>query len=77
MRLKPTALLMIALTIGLAGCNDALDSVVDPSTVKNKVEYQLPSRIRGITPGAHSVQIVSSDHALQTQSRNAYYVDGC
>ncbi len=46
MRLKPTALLMIALTIGLAGCNDALDSVVDPSTVKNKVEYQLPSRIR-------------------------------
>lgn len=36
---------MIALTIGLAGCNDTLDSVVDPSTVKNKVEYQLPSRV--------------------------------
>jgi len=47
MRLKPTALLMIALTIGLAGCNDTLDSVVDPSTVKNKVEYQLPSRVLG------------------------------
>ncbi|MCO6180255.1 murein L,D-transpeptidase family protein [Ciceribacter sp. RN22] len=46
MRLKPTALLMMALTIGLAGCNDTLDSVVDPSTVKNKVEYQLPSRVR-------------------------------
>ncbi|MFC3161972.1 L,D-transpeptidase family protein [Ciceribacter thiooxidans] len=47
MRLKPTALLMIALTIGLTGCNDTLDSVVDPSTVKNKVEYQLPSRVLG------------------------------
>lgn len=45
MRLNPTALLMIALAMGLAGCNDTLDSVVDPSTVKNKVEYQLPSRI--------------------------------
>lgn len=45
MRLKPTVLLMIALMTGLAGCNDTLDSVVDPSTVKNKVEYQLPSRI--------------------------------
>ncbi|HLP71048.1 MAG TPA: murein L,D-transpeptidase family protein [Rhizobium sp.] len=43
MRLNPTALLIIAL--GLAGCNDTLDSVVDPSTVKNKVEYQLPSRV--------------------------------
>ncbi len=45
MRLNPTALLMIALAMGLAGCNDTLDSVVDPSTVKNKVEYQLPSRV--------------------------------
>lgn len=44
MRLKNIAYVLLMAT-ALAGCNDTIDSAVDLSTVKNKVEQPLPARI--------------------------------
>lgn len=44
MRLKNIAYVLLMAT-ALAGCNDTIDSAVDLSTVKNKVEQPLPDRI--------------------------------
>jgi murein L,D-transpeptidase YafK len=44
MRLKNIAYVLLMATV-LAGCNDTIDSAVDLSKVKNKVEQPLPDRI--------------------------------
>lgn len=44
MRLKHVAYILLMAT-ALAGCNDTIDTAVDLSKVKNKVEQPLPSRI--------------------------------
>ena len=56
---------------------DHVDGVLAQIEAELRSQYLLAFAPPSTSCGAHSVQIVSSDHALQTQSRNAYYVDGC
>jgi Ca-activated chloride channel homolog len=56
---------------------DHVDGVLEQIEAELRLQYLLAFAPPSTACGAHSVKIVSTDRALQTQSRNAYYVDGC